>query len=256
LSQQMLIVKTERLVRQRGAVAAPEFAKAARELAIEQRMIRSELIFMLGGEIEDEEIEAAQSTELQEGRLANRGQRDLRAATVAMSLAEKQLSDATPERALESERAAVAALQRAFARDRYILRALATRNPLDETRRLIGRPPDSIGWRRQRLLRDDNRQALRMSELIQGLGEMTASQPSRDTDARNRLLMLAEFSLRADPSSAALRQAAADLQRLANSWAGLSADDRSRQLDVIGSAVAGEARRGLADPPATMGDRR
>ena len=83
-------------------------------------------------------MEAEQSTELQEGRLQNRGQRDLRAATIAMSQAEKLLTGANTAEALVAERAAVTALQRAFARDRYILRALASRANLDPARRLTG----------------------------------------------------------------------------------------------------------------------
>src|SRR5262249_13357946 len=125
LSQQMLIVKTDRLHQRRETMTPDVFGEASRALGIAQRMIRSGVVFMLGGEIEDEEVEAEQSTELQEGRLANRGQRDLRAATVAMSQAEKFLTGANTTEALKAERAAVVALQRAFARDRYILRALA-----------------------------------------------------------------------------------------------------------------------------------
>ena len=48
-----------------------------------------------------------------------------------MSQAEKLLTGANTAEALVAERAAVAALQRAFSRDRYILRALATRSQLD-----------------------------------------------------------------------------------------------------------------------------
>src|SRR5436190_1373866 len=69
LSQQMLIVKTERLHQRRGGLAAEELADTALNLAVEQRMIRAEFVFMLGGEVQDEEVEAEQSTELQEGRL-------------------------------------------------------------------------------------------------------------------------------------------------------------------------------------------
>jgi len=255
LSQQMLIVKTERLIRQRGSLAVPDFAENARELAIEQRMIRSELVFMLGGEIEDEAVEAEQSTELQEGRLANRGQRDLRAATVAMSQAEKQLTDANPEKALEAERSAVAALQRAFARDRYILRALAASTPLDEKRRLTGAAPDAIGWRRQLLSQEDDRRALRLADLIQGIGALAAGGPNL-TDPRRRLSVLAELSVRIDPQSAVLRQAAVNLQQLADAWAGIDAGEHRRRLDAIAADVAGEARRTLADSPTPMGDRR
>ena len=92
LSQQMLIVKTERLHQRRASLAAGELAEQSLNLAVEQRMIRAEFVFMLGGEINDEEVEAEQSIELQAGRLQNRGQRDLRAATIAMSQAEKLLT--------------------------------------------------------------------------------------------------------------------------------------------------------------------
>src|SRR5262249_591004 len=117
LSQQMLIVKTGRLNQRRSSTSEAEFREASQSLAVEQRMIRSEFVFMLGGEIEDEEVEAEQSVEIQAGRLANRGQRDIRAATVAMSQAEKLLTAANTADALKAERAAVEALQRAVARE-------------------------------------------------------------------------------------------------------------------------------------------
>ena len=92
LSQQMLIIKTERLNARRATMNPADVQEEALNLAVEQRMIRAEFVFMLGGEVEDEEVEAEQSTELQAGRLENRGQRDVRAATIAMSEAGK-LSD-------------------------------------------------------------------------------------------------------------------------------------------------------------------
>src|SRR5262249_31188030 len=62
LSQQMLILKTERLAANRASLAPNEATDAALNLAVEQRMIRVEFVFMLGGEVEDEEVEAQQST--------------------------------------------------------------------------------------------------------------------------------------------------------------------------------------------------
>jgi hypothetical protein len=253
LSQQMLIMKTERLIRERGGLGVAGLAESARGLAVEQRMIRSEFVFMLGGEIEDEAIEAEQSVELQEGRLANRGQRDLRAATVAMSLAEKHLTGANLEEALEAERAAVTALQRAFARDRYILRSLATRTPLDRARRLTGAIADAIGWRRQLRDAEDNRHAREVLDLLQGLGDFSSDPGSSETERRNRLSVLAEAALRSDEESVALRQVATNLQRLADSWPALDAGERVRQLDAITNAVSEEARRTLADAPAAVG---
>ncbi len=243
LSQQMLIVKTERLNQRRSSMAVPEILEASQSLAVEQRMIRSEFVFMLGGEIEDEEVEAEQSVEIQAGRLLNRGQRDIRAATVAMSQAEKYLTGANTADALKAERAAVEALQRAFARDRYILRALASRSQLDLTRRLTGSISDVIGWHRALDDAPPNRLAVALQSLIQGLGEASS---------REQVEVLAEFAVRADADSSALREVAAELQKLADTWSTIDARDRSDTLDAIAERVALEARRVLADPPANI----
>jgi hypothetical protein len=256
LSQQMLIIKTERLGQRRSEMDGAAFIEAAQGLAVEQRMIRSEFVFMLGGEIEDEEVEAEQSIELQAGRLANRGQRDLRAATVAMSQAEKQLTDANAKEALEAERAAVAALQRAFARDRYILRALATRSQLDSARRLTGAVSETIGWRRSLVDRPESRRAVELQDLLRGLGEAVARVESPGADQRAQLSILAALAVRADTQSGLLRQAAADLQRLADEWQILAPDRRAQALDAVTALVAQEARRALADAPLTFGGAR
>jgi hypothetical protein len=255
LSQQMLIVKTERLKERRESLPVQDFAEASINLAVEQRMIRAELVFMLGGEIESEEVEAEQSTELQEGRLANRGQRDLREATVAMSRAEKLLTGANPADALTAERAAVTALQRAFARDRYLLRALATRSELDSTRRLTGAPVQAIGWRRQLAEVGANRRAAALQSLVEGLGELARRARGRQpggvdaSDGKAAIGVLAELAVRGDSQSAVMRRVAADLQRLADGWDALAAADRIRGLMPITALAAEEARRSLADPP-------
>src|SRR5581483_8025615 len=193
LSEQMLILKTERLNRTRGSMRAADVTEASMDLAVEQRTIRAEFVFMLGGEIEDEEVEAEQSIELQAGRLANRGQRDLRDATRAMSQAEKLLTGADPAFAIVAERTAVAALQRAFARDRYLLRALASRAQLDPSRRLTGRRAGG----------------------------------SID---RARVVVFAEAALRVDPDSAVMRNVAADLQRGAFDAAAAAVAAESRRV--------------------------
>jgi hypothetical protein len=245
LSQQMLIIKTERLHQRRAAMAAEELADTALNLAVEQRMIRAEFVFMLGGEVQDEEVEAEQSTELQEGRLRNRGQRDLRAATIAMSQAEKQLTGTNTAEALVAERAAVTALQRAFARDRYILRAFASRANLDPARRLTGDLKDASGWARTRVPAPEDRRAAQLQDVMAGLGAFL-----RDASlGPARAAVLARQALAVDPESAALRRAATELQRLASTWATTSADARRKTVDAAAADVAAEAARVLADPP-------
>ena len=242
LSQQMLIIKTERLHQGRATMPAPELSDAALNLAVEQRMIRAEFVFMLGGEIEDEEVEAQQSTELQEGRLQNRGQRDLRAATVAMSQAEKLLTGANTAGALVAERAAVAALQRAFTRDRYILRALATRSQLDPARRLTGNLEQARDWRRSAPDVAASRRAALLQDLLRGLAELAGG----TAPFRARALVLAEEAIRIDPAAASLRQVATELQHAADAGEGAA---RSRALVSAVAAAAAEARRAHADPP-------
>ena len=245
LSQQMLIIKTERLHAKRSTMPPPEFRDEALNLAVEQRMVRAEFVFMLGGEVEDEEVEAAQSTELQEGRLANRGQRDLRAATIAMSQAEKLLTGADTAGALTAERAAVAALQRAFTRDRYILRALATRTELDPQRRLTGNLSQAVNWRRQLPSAPSNRRAALLPDLLAGIGALR--NPERSEPAR--AVQLGREALSIDAASPVLRTAAADLQRIADTWSATEADARRRAIDAVASAVAAETARALAAAP-------
>ena len=175
LSQQMLIIKTERLHQRRGTMPPAELTEAALNLAVEQRMIRAEFVFMLGGEVEDEEVEAEQSTELQAGRLQNRGQRDVRAATIAMSQAEKLLTGADTARALVAERAAVAALQRAFSRERYILRALATRSQLDPARRLTGNLSEAARLAPHARRVPANRRTALLQDLLRGIAELSGT---------------------------------------------------------------------------------
>ncbi|HKB13984.1 MAG TPA: hypothetical protein VKD69_25140, partial [Vicinamibacterales bacterium] len=241
LSEQMLILETERLQQRRSALAEADLREQALNLAVEQRMIRAELVFMLGGEVENEEAEAEQSNELQEGRLENRGQRDVRAATIAMSRAEKSLGGASLADALVAERAAVAALQRAFARDRYILRALGARSQLDLARRLSGNLAGAADWRRVVPDAPANRRAALMQDLMRGIGDLRSGEPALASAAR----LLAEEAIRIDAASTAMRQVATELQRAAGAP---DADARDRALSAARQAAASEARRAHADP--------
>ena len=138
VSQQMVIMKTERLQAERGKHTADDWAEQTRFLAIEQRMVRSEVVFLSGGEVEDEVEEAAQSDELQEGRLENAGRAEMLRAINEMSRAEARLNAGDTVEALVFERAALKALQRAFDRRRYFLRTMPERARIDASRRLSG----------------------------------------------------------------------------------------------------------------------
>ncbi len=151
LSQQMVIVKTERLMAKVAARPAPS-ADAIREealtIAAEQRSVRAELVFMTGGHFEDEFVEAAHEHEISDGRMDNSGRADLGRAIREMSRASSELTDGSLKVALEAERAALEAMQRALSRRRFILRTLTQRESIDDTRRLTGTLSDLARTRR------------------------------------------------------------------------------------------------------------
>lgn len=138
ISQQMVIVKTERLQAERSKDSADEWTEQTRMLAVEQRMVRAEVVFLSGGEVQDEVAEAEHSHELQEGRLENEGRAEMLRAMNDMSRAEARLNAGDTRGALAFERSALQALQRAFDRRRYFLRTLPERSRIDTTRRLTG----------------------------------------------------------------------------------------------------------------------
>ncbi len=82
ISQQMVIYKTEQLLtrlRQGPGAAGVDGLEQSRMIAIEQRMVRAEVVFLSGGEVEDEVEEAAHSHELAEGRMQNTGRAEMMA---------------------------------------------------------------------------------------------------------------------------------------------------------------------------------
>ena len=148
LSQQMIVLKIERLIARPASMARDAVTEESALLAAEQRSVRANFIFLLGGHVEDEEVEAEQSSEIAEGRLQNTARRDINAAIGHMTRAEQGLVAINAPLALPPARDAVEALQRAFGRSRYLLRSLASRSRLDPTRRLTGNVAGAAPWRR------------------------------------------------------------------------------------------------------------
>jgi hypothetical protein len=150
LSQQMVILKTERLLARAATMQPESLAYYSQNIAAEQRSVRAEFVFMMGGEVAedvtaaadlaqlDETKEAANESELAAGRMVNRGRVALVDAIRQMSKASTLLNTVDPKSALPEEKAALVSLQQAFSRTRYLLRALTQRERLDLSRRLTG----------------------------------------------------------------------------------------------------------------------
>jgi hypothetical protein len=162
ISQQMVIYKTEQLLknrprlRQGDGAAGSEFLSESQGIAVEQRMVRAEVVFLGGGEVEDELEEAAKSDELTEGRLQNTGRVEMLRAINAMSRAEAQLNEGRAAEALVYERQALVSLERALDRRRYFLRTLPDRSRIDTDRRLTGERRDARSWSRDERLVSDS----------------------------------------------------------------------------------------------------
>ncbi|MBL0938094.1 MAG: hypothetical protein IBJ03_04320 [Gemmatimonadaceae bacterium] len=151
VSQQMVILKTERLIAARNSLSPTNLSEQSRALGNEQRRVRAEFVFMTGGEFEqalvvdedgmadlDESHEAESEGDLADGRMVNRGRAALMTAIRAMSRAALALNESDLTNALRYERTALANLQEAFARQRFLMRALSQREQLDLSRRLTG----------------------------------------------------------------------------------------------------------------------
>ena len=194
ISQQMVIYKTEQLLAS-GTTSLEE----SRMIGMEQRMVRAEVVFLSGGEIQDEVEEAAHSHELAEGRLENQGRAEMVRAINFMSRAEAQLNDGNAAAALPLERQALASLERALDRRRYFLRTLPDRSRIDMTRRLTGERRDARSW-----TRDPRRPGASADRSRAVMGELVAAlqNPSRINAS------LAARMAAVDPGSAELQQSA------------------------------------------------
>src|SRR6185503_14913448 len=156
---------------------------------------------------------------------------------------EKALTGADTAAALVAERAAVAALQRAFTRERYLLRALASRTRLDPARRLTGSLSEAVDWRRTTAPLPEDRRAAQLRDLLNGIAALTTS-GSAAAAFRQQARVLSEQAIRIDPASAQLRQVATGMQRAAD-----AADDPPRRqaaLAEAATAAAAEAGRAFA----------
>ncbi|HVZ49741.1 MAG TPA: hypothetical protein VG916_13230 [Gemmatimonadaceae bacterium] len=268
LSQQMIVLKTARLIEGRGRLAADVFADSAAAIAAEQRRVRAEFVFMMGGEVNDagandntgdlnEEAEAAGEADILAGREANQGRIALRRATRAMSLVARELDRAAADTALVYARQAVKDLEEAFSRNRILLRALAQREDLDPARRLSGTDFSDLSRAPRALLPvADDARARALRDVLGGIARLRRGDRVADgaaagvTGDAREASALAERVLRLDPSSAAMQGAARSLTDAAAALARGDTVPARRSLDAASLAVAAEMRRALPPDPA------
>jgi hypothetical protein len=217
LSQAMIVLKIERLQAREKGMARPALVDATGAIAAEQRAVRANFIFLLGGEIEDENVEAETSSEIAEGRFANQARQEIVKATVLMGRVEHALAAVSTREALPLAREAVKALQRAFGHSRYLLRALPSRARIDPARRGSGDLTAAADWNRAVAppASDPSTDAARsaLMDLIDVARELDdrATQGRGTEDASARLARLAERILAMAAGAADLQPAARDV---------------------------------------------
>jgi len=215
ISQQMVIYKTEQLIASAKGKGLPSrslgegWLEQNQLLAIEQRMVRAEVVFLGGGEVQDEVAEAAHSHEVAEGRLESPGRAEMLRAINFMSRAEAQLNDGQATAALVLERQALSSLERAFDRRRYFLRTLPDRSRIDTTRRLTGSLKDARPWTRDRRLAGVSMALAQQRALMHDLAAAANTGAGVDASLAARVAAL-------DPASSSLQQAAVALASAAN----------------------------------------
>jgi hypothetical protein len=261
VSQQMVILRTERLLAKRASMTAESYTGSAQEIAAEQRKVRAEFVFMMGGELADapdpngsitdinETAEAEGEADLLAGRAANRGRMALVNAIRYMSRASTSLTTADLAAALPQERSALAQLEQAFSRTRILLRALTQREALDLSRRLTGTMTDAATDVRSSADPQMNPRVVALRRSLSGVATL-AGEPAFGADASAEASALAVRVLQADPSSKALQEAAGRLTAAAaDIGRGRSAEARV-SLDRAATALSGVLRSGMNDAPA------
>jgi hypothetical protein len=252
LSQQMVVLKIERLQAREKTMTAEALRDEAARIAAEQRSVRANFIFLTGGHVDDEEEEAEHSHEIQEGRLENSARREISTAIHYMTAAEHGLTAVSTAQALPPARAAVDALQRAFGRNRYLLRSLAVQSRIDPSRRLTGKLEAASDWARDLDEPVEDAVAAATRGLLAGLLRVGAALADGDIVEPARLATLAEQALAIDPAAPRWQAVAQDILALREALAANEMPEavraRLRRATAPVSEAVQEAARAAAGP--------
>lgn len=246
MSQQMIVLKLERLRAREKTLDRPALEAEIATIAAEQRAVKSNFIFLTGGTVEDEEEEAEHSHEIQEGRLENTARREIGIAIQHMTVTEQALAKVSVASALPPARAAVEALQKAFGRNRYFLKTLPVRSRVDPARRLTGELASAADWRRELFPAITDGRMVSAGEILARVVELAPAMQS-GTIPPAALTALAEQALTVDPASA-------DWQKISRAFIELrdrgssGADERARAANAIVAALNAVVQRQALRP--------
>jgi Domain of unknown function (DUF4175) len=245
LSQQMIVLELQRLRAREATLSRDALTQEVETIAAEQRAVRANFIFLMGGVVEDEEVEAEQSNEIQEGRLENSARREINTAIRFMGRVEQALAAVDAGAALPPAKSAVDALQRAFGHNRYFLRTLTVRSRLDPSRRLTGDLKEASDWRRslEPATRDPKTREARL--LLARLLDLLPDGGLPPSAAAGVVGALAEQALAVDPGSPDWQRTSAALVRLRDALgSGRTPDEVRRAVREAVTPLVTVSRKG------------
>ena len=248
LSQQMIVLKIQRLRARQTQLPEGGLREETAAIAVEQRAVKGNFVFLTGGHVEDEAEEAEASHEIQEGRLENTAHREITTAIAHMTRVEEALASVDTAAALAQAKLAVAALQRAFGRTRYLLRTLPVRSRLDASRRLTGSLQDASGSERSVPPSAAARQVRAMEDLLAAMlaahRHVTTGGGSSGLNSGHELI---ERALAIDAASPEWQTIASHLAKFANASGGAATPQQAAghlqaALSLLVSQLRGAAR--------------
>ena len=256
LSEQMVILKSEKLLARKGSMAPSDYSDEAAGLAAEQRSVRAVFVFMMGGEVGgaddatgdlNEEAETSGEGDLALQRMLNQGRAALLSAIRSMSRASTALTTPDVTVALTHEKVALAEVEKTFAHSKIILRALTERERIDLTRRLTGVLTDAATDAEPLIEPEPDQRVATLRKTLSEVASLSGATIGATT--ASRASALAEGVLRVDPSSRPGQQVAAQLDSAASALTGSRIAAAHDLLDRAATGIARILRAELFDAP-------
>ena len=217
--------------------------------------MRANFIFLMGGSVEDEEVEAAQSSEIQEGRLENSARREINDRDPIHEQAETGArggQNGRRDRRRRNQRSRRCSAPSGS--NRYFLKTLAERSRIDPSRRLTGDLKEATDWRRLLTPATDDPKTREGRLLLSRLFDLFPDGSVPPPSAASAVERLAEGALAIDPASPEWQQISAALTRLrAALTTGANPDAvraavRDSVTPLLGVVRKGAVRGMAADP--------
>jgi hypothetical protein len=244
----MIVLEIQRLRARERRPPREMLKEAAASIAGRQRAIRANFVFLMGGHLQNEGVDPEPPKATSERRLQNSAEQEVNAAIVHMSRVEIALAAVDTSTALTEAKAAVAALQRALGRSRYILRTIPVGSRIDPSRRLTGELSGAGDWRREIDPAPSDRELREARILLSRLLEIASEGNAGRRVEPSRFTAAAEEALAIGPGLETWQRVSARLQALARVQ-GATRESISEQLSEAATPVVTRTQRGGRMPP-------